>query len=69
MTKRLKTTQISLFLNSKSVKKFEDCLKDKIKYDEYPLNSKIGLNGKIFVQKSDPKLPSWQDELNQLSAL
>ena len=68
MTKKLKTTQISLFLNSKSVKKFEDCLKDKLKYDEYPLNSVIGLEGKIFVHKSDPKLPSWQDELNQLSA-
>ncbi|WP_261024112.1 TIGR04141 family sporadically distributed protein [Streptococcus mitis] len=68
MTKKLKTTQISLFLNNKSVEKFEDCLKDKFKYDEYPLNSVIGLEGKIFVHNSDPKLPSWQDELNQLSA-
>ena len=55
MTKKLKTTQISLFLNSRLVKNFEDCLKDKFKYDEYPLNSVIGLEGKIFVQKSDPK--------------
>ena len=67
MTKKLKTTQISLFLNSRLVKNFEDCLKDKFKYDEYPLNSVIGLEGKIFVQKSDPKSPSWEDELNQLS--
>ena len=65
---KLKTTQISLFLNNDSTKKCEDCLKENLKYEDYPLNSKIGLEGKIFVHKSDPKSPSWQDELNQLSA-
>lgn len=65
---KLKTTQISLFLNNDSTKEYKDCLKDKLEYEEYLLNSEIGLEGKIFVHKSDPKSPSWQDELNQLSA-
>ncbi len=68
MTNVLKTTQISLFLNNDSTKEFKDCLKENFKYEEYPLKNNLGLNGKIFVQKSDPKSPSWEDELNQLSA-
>ena len=68
MTNVLKTTQISLFLNNDSTKEFKDCLKENFKYEEYPLKNNLGLNGKILVQKSDPKSPSWEDELNQLSA-
>lgn len=68
MTNVLKTTQISLFLNNDSIKEFKDCLKENLRYEEYPLKNEIGLKGKIFVQKSDPKSPSWENELNQLSA-
>ena len=50
MTKeeKQKTTQISLFLNDESAKKCKDCLKEKLDYKEYPLNSKIGLEGKYL---------------------
>ena len=31
---KLKTTQISLFLNNDSTKEYKDCLKDKLEYEE-----------------------------------
>ncbi|WP_241154240.1 TIGR04141 family sporadically distributed protein [Streptococcus tangpeifui] len=62
-----KSTQISLFLHSESVKSFQECLKDNLKYQEYELRQDVGMEGKIFVHEPNSNLPSWSEELGTLS--
>ena len=64
--KILKTT---IYLHKEEAKKFEDCLKNEYRMNEYiSLKEEIGLEGRIYVDKSDSHAPKWQSELNCLAS-
>lgn len=59
MTSKTKSIKITAFLMKDGITKFEECFQNEKGAKTYEIKGKIGLVGKLFVNKSKYNLPKW----------